>query len=89
MNTKDLFDIISEVLTERTATSTSGNSENNENNRKNFMSQCTNEIQEIIGIDQAFTFELQKLCEKLFSCNTNELSDSNELDAEIRRLKHL
>ncbi|CAG8572780.1 1504_t:CDS:2 [Diversispora eburnea] len=53
------------------------------------MSQCTNEIQEIIGIDQKFTFELQELCEKLFSRNINELSDPNELDEEIGRLKHL
>ncbi|RHZ82863.1 hypothetical protein Glove_103g239 [Diversispora epigaea] len=83
MNTKDLFDIISEVLSERTTIT------REENNNNNFMSQCTNEIQEIIEIDQTFTLELQKLCEKLFSRNANELSDPNELDEEIGRLKHL
>ncbi|CAG8433989.1 492_t:CDS:10 [Scutellospora calospora] len=73
---------LSEVLSERDTHEESGNT-------KNFIFQCTNDIQDIVKIDQAFSYELERFCESLFPQNIDEIFDQKALRDEIKRLKSL
>ncbi|CAG8692876.1 10288_t:CDS:10, partial [Acaulospora morrowiae] len=82
-NTVAMTNTISNVISERVMKEKDGKLS------KNFLSQCTSEICEIIKTDQDFTRELQKLCDKLFPRIEDDLFDPNEIDEEIKRLKYL
>ncbi|CAG8675639.1 30273_t:CDS:10, partial [Gigaspora margarita] len=82
VETNALSIALSEVLFERDTHEKNGKA-------KNFIFQYTNDIQDIVKIDQTFTHELQKFRESLFPQNLDGISDQKALCDEINRLKSL
>ncbi|CAG8512132.1 19969_t:CDS:10, partial [Gigaspora rosea] len=82
VETNALSIALSEVLSERDIHERSGKA-------KNFIFQYTNDIQDIVKVDQTFTHELQKFHESLFPQNLDGISVQKALCDEIKRLKSL
>ncbi|CAI2188347.1 4944_t:CDS:10 [Funneliformis geosporum] len=83
IHTAAMMTTISELLSERQL------SEGKGKQQMNLIYQCTNEISEIMNIDQSFTHELQQLCEMLFSNDIMKKLESYDLTDEVTRLKNL
>ncbi|PKC12053.1 hypothetical protein RhiirA5_465232 [Rhizophagus irregularis] len=83
VDTAAVVKTVAQVLSERKF------SEGKGKQQKNFIYQCTDEIDEIMNSDQSFTSELQQLCEIFFSNEDIKKFQSYNLADEVIRLKNL